>query len=227
MITKAQIRDVLDHPVYDADGNKIGNAKHVFLDDATGEPDWVSVRTGLFGSSESFVPIRDAHMVEDHLEVPYPKDRIKDAPNVDVDAGGHLSAEEEQRLYRHYSIDWNATWKGANQPSEEGRDDSGTAGAAGAAGAGGAAGAAGTAEGSPAGSGQGMAGETPAHGRAAEGEPLGRDLSGNGRDMAGRHGGDDTDVARTGSEETMRVGTERNRVGRARLRKYVAPEEEQ
>ncbi|GGW52691.1 PRC-barrel domain-containing protein [Streptomyces xantholiticus] len=224
MITKAQIRDVLDHPVYDADGNKIGNANHVFLDDATGEPDWVSVRTGLFGSSESFVPIRDAHMVEGHLEVPYPKDRIKDAPNVDVDAGGHLSAEEEQRLYRHYSIDWNATWKGANQPSEGGRDDSGTAGA-GAAGAGGAA--AGTADRSRAGSGQGMAGATPAHGRAAEAGPRGRDLAGDGRDMAGRDRRDDTDVAMTGSEETMHVGTERNGVGRARLRKYVAPEEEQ
>ena len=235
MITKAQIRNVLDHPVHDADGHKVGNAKHVFLDDATGEPDWVSVQTGMFGSNESFVPIRDAHMVEDHLEVPYPKDKIKEAPNVDVDAGGHLSAEEEQRLYRHYSIDWDAAWKSANQPTESGWAHSesgaaGTAGAAGAAGTAGAAGAAGTAGAagsagmagrSRAAAGQGMAGETPAHERAAAaGEPYGQGKAGR-----GRH--EQTDTAMTRSEETMHVGTERHEVGRARLRKYVVTEEQE
>lgn len=86
MITQEQIPTVLDHPVYDTDGNKIGDAKHVFLDDATRRPEWVSVKTGLFGTSESFVPLSDASLVEDHLEVPYRKDKVKDAPNVDVDA---------------------------------------------------------------------------------------------------------------------------------------------
>ncbi|MFF3336495.1 DUF2382 domain-containing protein [Streptomyces sp. NPDC002888] len=111
MITREQIPTVLDHPVYDTDGNKIGDAKHVFLDDATTQPEWVSVKTGMFGTSESFIPISDASLVEDHLEVPYTKDTVKDAPNVDVDAGGHLSEEEEHRLYEHYGIDWDAAWQ--------------------------------------------------------------------------------------------------------------------
>lgn len=85
MITREQIPTVLDHPVHDARGDKIGDARHVFFDDVTGEPEWVSVRTGLFGTSESFVPIHDAALVEDHLEVPYAKDKVKDAPNVDID----------------------------------------------------------------------------------------------------------------------------------------------
>ncbi|MFF1481412.1 PRC-barrel domain-containing protein [Streptomyces sp. NPDC058301] len=85
MITQDQIPTVLEHPVYDTDGNKIGEAKHVFLDDVTRQPEWVSVKTGLFGTSESFVPIADASLVEDHLEVPFPKEKVKDAPNVDVD----------------------------------------------------------------------------------------------------------------------------------------------
>ncbi|MEU0721054.1 PRC and DUF2382 domain-containing protein [Streptomyces lavendulocolor] len=109
MITQAQIPAVLDHPVYDATGDKIGEAKHVFVDDVTGRPDWVSVKTGFFGSGESFVPIHDASVVEDHLEVPYPKGKVKEAPNVDVDAGGHLSAEEERRLYEYYGIRWDGT----------------------------------------------------------------------------------------------------------------------
>jgi hypothetical protein len=84
VITQERIPGVLDHPIYDTDGNKIGDARHVFLDDATGQPERVSVKTGLFGTSESFVPIRDASIVEDHLAVPYPKYKVKDAPSVDA-----------------------------------------------------------------------------------------------------------------------------------------------
>ncbi|WP_128379792.1 DUF2382 domain-containing protein [Streptomyces cavernae] len=116
MITREQIPTVLDHAVYDTDGNKIGDAKHVFLDEVTREPEWVSVRTGLFGTSESFVPISEASLVEDHLEVPYSKDTVKDAPNVDVDAGGHLSEDEEHRLYEYYGVDWDTAWQETVQP---------------------------------------------------------------------------------------------------------------
>ncbi|MCF6526245.1 DUF2382 domain-containing protein [Streptomyces sp. JJ36] len=105
MITREQIPTVLDHPVYSTGGDKLGDARHVYLDDATGMPEWVSVKTGLFGRSESFVPVRDAALVEDHLEVPYAKDKVKDAPRVDVDAGGHLSVQEEERLYAFYGIE--------------------------------------------------------------------------------------------------------------------------
>ncbi|MFF8036349.1 DUF2382 domain-containing protein [Streptomyces sp. NPDC016626] len=129
MITREQIPTVLDHPVYDTDGNKIGDARHVFFDDVTGEPEWVSVSTGLFGTSESFVPIHDATVVEDHLEVPFDKSRVKDAPNVDVDAGGHLSEQEEHRLYEHYGIDWDTAWQQTDQtdqPGQAGRAHSNT-----------------------------------------------------------------------------------------------------
>ncbi|WP_406380338.1 PRC and DUF2382 domain-containing protein [Streptomyces sp. NBC_00197] len=118
MITREQIPAVLDHPVYDADGSKVGDAKNVFYDDATGRPEWVTVKAGLFGTNESFVPMRDARMVEDHLEVSVAKDRIKNAPNVDVDGGGHLSEDEEHRLYDHYGIQWDEAWQQANDPQD-------------------------------------------------------------------------------------------------------------
>ncbi|MFF5369522.1 hypothetical protein [Streptomyces sp. NPDC013187] len=43
MITQEKIPRVLDHPIYDTDGNKNGDARHVVLDDATGHPERVSV----------------------------------------------------------------------------------------------------------------------------------------------------------------------------------------
>ncbi|WP_406375721.1 PRC-barrel domain-containing protein [Streptomyces sp. NBC_00647] len=125
MITHGQIATVLDHSVYDVDGNKIGDTKHVFLDEATGEPEWVTVKTGLFGTSESFVPTREAAMVEDHLEVPYAKATVKDAPHVDVDAGGFLTVDEEHHLYEYYDIAWDdgRGWQQVvNRPDQGGRD---------------------------------------------------------------------------------------------------------
>ncbi|MFJ8545982.1 DUF2382 domain-containing protein [Streptomyces sp. NPDC093586] len=141
MITREELADVLDHPVYDGDGNKIGDAKHIFFDDMTGRPEWVSVKTGMFGSHESFVPIRDASLVEDHIEVPYRKDQVKDAPHVDVDAGGHLSESEEHRLYDYYGINWDSVLSEAER-TDDGRwaAGPGTAGTAGMAGAAGTAG---------------------------------------------------------------------------------------
>lgn len=121
MITQEQIPNVLDHQVYDMERTKIGEARHVFLDDVTGTPAWVSVRTGLFGTGESFVPIQNVTVVEDHLEVPYSKGKVKDAPHVDVEAGGSLSETEERRLYEHYGIDWDAALQQGNGSHEDAR----------------------------------------------------------------------------------------------------------
>ncbi|MET9256169.1 PRC and DUF2382 domain-containing protein [Streptomyces sp. NPDC048182] len=213
MITREEIANVLDHPVYDGDGNKIGDAKHVFFDDMTGHPEWVSVKTGLFGSNESFVPIRDASLVEDHLEVPYRKDEVKGAPNVDVDAGGHLSESEEHRLYDYYGINWDSVLSEAER-TDDGRWAAGPGTAAGTAGTAGMSGM------SDAEAGTGYADTTGSTGYADATGTAGY------ADTAGRTGmrGDD---AMTRSEEEMHVGVERRETGRARLRKYVVTEEVQ
>ncbi|MFE9812702.1 PRC-barrel domain-containing protein [Streptomyces sp. NPDC005227] len=127
MITQEQIATVLDHSVYDAGGKKIGDTKHVFLDDASDQPEWISVKTGLFGTNESFVPLREAVLVEDHLEVPYTKATVKDAPHVDLDAGEALSADEEHRLYQYYGIAWDEG-KGRQQAGRSDQDQQARAG---------------------------------------------------------------------------------------------------
>lgn len=88
--------------VIDRDGDKVGGVGQLFLDDATGQPTWVTVSTGLFGSKETFVPLTDAEISGEEIRVPYEKDFIKDAPNMDVDQ--HLTPEEEQELYRYYGV---------------------------------------------------------------------------------------------------------------------------
>ena len=105
MISQDQVRDLMGSTLVDSAGAKVGKIGQIFLDDQTGQPEWATVNTGGFGSSESFVPLAEAQVDNGELLVPYAKDQIKDAPNVDVD-GGHLDQSEEAELYRHYGLDY-------------------------------------------------------------------------------------------------------------------------
>ncbi|SHN28690.1 PRC and DUF2382 domain-containing protein [Actinacidiphila paucisporea] len=225
MITREQIPQVVGHPVHDAEGKKVGDAKHMYLDDKSGNPEWVTVKTGFFGSNETFVPTRSARLVQDHLEVPYPKEKIKGAPNVDVDSGGHLSVEEEQHLYRYYGIE---------RTGGQGMSADKTAGAAGAAGAA---------------AGAGTARATKSDGDIGSDTSRERDADTGGMDKtaaasAGAGSGAGYAAGRSGaaerlgaggieaegesltrSEEEMRVRVERHAAGKARLHKYVEVEE--
>jgi hypothetical protein len=93
---------IVGSDVFDESGTKVGSASAVYLDDDTGQPEWVTVRTGRFGVKESFVPIRNAEVADDGIHVPLSKERVKDAPRIDTD--GHLSPQEEQELYRYYGM---------------------------------------------------------------------------------------------------------------------------
>jgi uncharacterized protein (TIGR02271 family) len=190
MIGTETISRVIGSDVYDDSGEKIGSASEVYLDDETGQPEWVTVRTGLFGTKESFVPIRDADLTDDGLRVHVTKDRVKDAPRIDTD--GHLSPQEEQELYSYYGLGSGMDTGMATTGMDTGMATTGmetttTTGMAGT----------------------GMAGRdmTDAPGT------VGRDLS-----------GPTTDDAMTRSEEQLNVGTRREEIGRARLRKYVVSE---
>jgi uncharacterized protein (TIGR02271 family) len=121
--TMEDIRTWRGRTLVDRDGDKIGKIEDIYLDRSSGEPEWVAVKTGLFGSSVSFVPIHDAEPTGDDLRVEYEKDQVKDAPNVDPD--GELSPEEERRLYKHYGRSDYDEWTGDSEDRTEatyGRD---------------------------------------------------------------------------------------------------------
>lgn len=94
------VGDLVDRTAVDSSGDKIGKVFDVYLDNQSGEPEWLAVNTGMFGSKVSFVPIAGAEIVDDDVMVAYSKELVKDAPNTDAD--GQLSTEEEDTLYAHY-----------------------------------------------------------------------------------------------------------------------------
>ncbi|MEV4569675.1 PRC and DUF2382 domain-containing protein [Nonomuraea sp. NPDC049419] len=97
-----EIRNLLDCHVVGSDGQSIGKVGQVYLNDRTGEPEWVTVRTGFFGMKQTFVPLQDARRSGEEIRVPFDKEMIKGAPNIDVD--GRLSLDEEADLYRYYGM---------------------------------------------------------------------------------------------------------------------------
>lgn len=108
MINTNQLQSLVDGrgTLVDPDGSKIGKIEQAFLDDETGRPEWVTVKTGMFGGSESFVPLAESTAEGSQLRVPYRKDQVKDAPRIDNQRGS-ISADEEVALYRFYGLDIN------------------------------------------------------------------------------------------------------------------------
>ncbi len=103
VMTKLDYDAWIGHQAIDIDGQKIGKIAALYNDDQTGQPEWVTITTGLFGSKETFAPIAGARAAGDDLQLAYSKDEVKGAPKVDPD--GHLEPSEEGELYRYYGLE--------------------------------------------------------------------------------------------------------------------------
>jgi stress response protein YsnF len=180
--------------VVDRDGDKIGKFDELYLDDAD-NPAWAAVTTGLFGMRQTFVPLSEARADGDVLQVPFGKDLVKDAPNVDPDT--QLSPDEEELLYRHYGVRGGGGGEGGDRdtvleddaPVAERTVDDGAPVAERSAGD------------------EAVREDAP----APTGETASAAASGEGGEMIR-------------SEEEVSVGTRRRVSGKARLKKYVVTE---
>lgn len=119
MIDKNSLKRLAGATVYDNAGNKIGKLGTIYLDNDSGQPSFATVSTGMFGMSESFVPLQGAQLERDEVRVAYGKDQVQDAPR--IDAGGELAPAEEARLYKHYQLDGGGT--PANPTNRTGTSD--------------------------------------------------------------------------------------------------------
>ncbi|WP_433788873.1 PRC-barrel domain-containing protein [Actinoplanes sp. CA-252034] len=105
MITTDQLRTLTGLDVHDRDGDRIGTVGRIRQDDA-GRPAWAGVRTGLFGRTESLVPLEGAHLDDDRLVVPFARAVVKEAPAVDTPPDEPLTPHDVRRLCDHYGLLW-------------------------------------------------------------------------------------------------------------------------
>lgn len=122
MLYNEDLKPLLENKanVFGSEGEKIGTLGQIYLDDGTDLPHFATVKTGLFGSSENFVPLDDAEISNGQLYVRFTKQFVKDAPN--VDPMGHLSPEDEDRLYDYYSQAGLGSDQGVTEAEPAGRN---------------------------------------------------------------------------------------------------------
>ena len=97
------IQALADATAFDNKGDKVGSVEDIYVNDVTGQPDFVSVNIGLFGLDTALVPLRGHGFDGEDVELAFDKDLIADAPVSDED--GRLTEREREELYRYYGLE--------------------------------------------------------------------------------------------------------------------------
>ena len=82
-------------------GDRLGAVDEIFLDEATGVPEWVLVSRD---DGPAFVPLAGASVEERAIRVEQDAERVAAAPRPEV--GETLSVADEKRLYEHYGLEY-------------------------------------------------------------------------------------------------------------------------
>jgi hypothetical protein len=82
-------------------GDRLGAVDQIFLDEATGTPEWVLV---TLDDGAAFVPLAGATVEERSIRVGQDAERVQAAPR--PEAGETLSVSDEKRLYEHYGLEY-------------------------------------------------------------------------------------------------------------------------
>jgi uncharacterized protein (TIGR02271 family) len=97
--------DIYEYEVLDVTGRRLGPVKGFWVDEATGKPEFASVKTGWLMGKEHVIPIRDAYFdyAGKKLRVPYGERVVREAPS---HAADHVfTPDEEARIYAHFGLD--------------------------------------------------------------------------------------------------------------------------
>jgi sporulation protein YlmC with PRC-barrel domain len=92
----------------DSDGERIGKLEDVYFDVETDQPQFATVKEGLFGRHLTFVPLTEMVLGPDDLQVSVSKSLVKNAPNIELQ-GDALSQEGESALYHYYQLNYTAS----------------------------------------------------------------------------------------------------------------------
>jgi uncharacterized protein (TIGR02271 family) len=88
--------------VFDTSGERVGPVEQVYVDPESGDPLWVTVRTGTLSFQKSFVPLTGARLDDGWLIVAVDRERVTQAPIRQTDVP--LSREDADRLSAYYGL---------------------------------------------------------------------------------------------------------------------------
>ena len=96
-----QLQQMRGAPVLDSTGDQIGKVEEIYYDVAGDRPEWIGLGTGFLGTKRVLVPVQSAQVQDDGIQVPFEKDHVKGAPDIDDD---EISEETERELYAYYGL---------------------------------------------------------------------------------------------------------------------------
>ena len=99
-----QAHNLLDYKVVDQNGSDIGTMHSFWADPQSGKLQFFGVKTGWLFGQNHVIPVDRAEVDESNrtVRIPYTTDFIKDS--VSIDADSEISDEQEQEIYRYYSM---------------------------------------------------------------------------------------------------------------------------
>lgn len=97
---------------------KLGVVESVYADIRSGQPQWAAVRSGLFGTDVSLIPLAKAECDNRSLRIPYSVQQVRDAPH--RASGTVMSHKEEANLFRHYGISYGTAGPPSGKPVSRG-----------------------------------------------------------------------------------------------------------
>lgn len=100
-MTTVNVQELIGRTAIDSNGDKIGKIEQIYLDNETGQPNWVALATGVLGRRHNFAPMHNAHASGEDIVLGVTKEKVGDAPVIEDD--GHLDRHQEETLYEYYS----------------------------------------------------------------------------------------------------------------------------
>lgn len=102
--------------VDDIYGASVGRLEDVWIDPGTGVPRWLLVKEGRFGGRTTLIPFEDATAGAGHVWVPYEREIVRDAP--EIEPGAPLTQQVEAALRSHYAANIPPAISHGGQPTD-------------------------------------------------------------------------------------------------------------
>ena len=123
MTTTEELQNMEGQTAVDVNGAKLGKIGQIYVDDQSGQPLWITITTGMFGTKQSFAPLYGSRSDGGDLQLAVTKDMVSGAPGVEAD--GHIEDSENEALYTYYDGYLGGNGQDQSEPAYAGdtRDD--------------------------------------------------------------------------------------------------------
>jgi hypothetical protein len=102
MPSPLEVRDWHELDVVSSDGRPVGKLIDVYVNNGSGEPEFLLVASGFLHNRLHRAPADGATRTDGTVTLAVTKEAVEGAPHIAAD--GDLTPEEEGRLYEHYDL---------------------------------------------------------------------------------------------------------------------------